>query len=56
MSAQKTPKYRHHGNPVMAAALAELRRSNAAGPHLDRRTRRARTRADAARAAVRDQA
>jgi hypothetical protein len=41
-------------NPAYAQAMAELRRSNAAGTHADRRTRRARTRADAKRRALQD--
>ena len=37
-----------------ARALAELRRSSAAGTHADRRTRRRRTRQAARRAAIRE--
>jgi len=55
MSARKSPKYHHHGNPALAAAMRGLRLSNAASPHLDRRTRRTRTRADAKRASLDDQ-
>jgi hypothetical protein len=43
-------------NPELAFALAELRRSNAAGNHLDRRTRRLRARGAAASRAIRDSA
>lgn len=32
------------GNPELAAAMRDLRRSNAAGTHQDRRTRRNRSR------------
>lgn len=40
----KTRKYQPHANPVLAEAMRELRRSNAAGTHADRRTRRNRSR------------
>ena len=43
------------GNELYAAAMRELRRSNAAVKHLDRRTRRARTRQLQTRRSVRDQ-
>ena len=43
------------GNSAYAAAMRELRRSNAAVKHLDRRTRRARTRQTQTRRAVREQ-
>lgn len=42
-------------NPAMAAAMRDLRRSNAAGTHADKRTRRQRSRADARRASIREQ-
>lgn len=42
MSKQK--KFEPIANPVYAKAIAELRRSNASGTHLDKRTRRVRTR------------
>lgn len=38
-------KYEHPANPDRNKAMVELRRSNAAGTHQDRRSRRARTRA-----------
>lgn len=43
-------------NPEMAAAMRGLRSSNAAGTHADKRTRRARTRSAALRAALRSDA
>ena len=51
-------KHRHNphiwANPDRARADAERRRSNAAGPHLLRTTRRKRTRTGARTAAIRD--
>jgi hypothetical protein len=47
-------KHRGTENPQYARDMVELRRSNAAGTHADKRTRRARTRSDAKRAAIRD--
>ncbi len=41
----KQPKHQPVANPEYARAIAELRRSNAAGTHADKRARRARTRA-----------
>lgn len=40
----KNRKYKNIANPERAKAMQELRRSNAAGTHLDKRTKRARTR------------
>jgi hypothetical protein len=40
----RTKKYRPTANPAMAEAMREIRRSNASGTHLDKRTRRQRTR------------
>jgi hypothetical protein len=42
-------------NEELAAAMQEKRRSNAAGTHEDRRTKRDRSRADQKRNAIRDQ-
>lgn len=42
------------GNRQMMAAFQGLRMSNAAGTHLDKRTKRARTRADQKRRAVKE--
>lgn len=42
-------------NPKYAREIAELRRSNAAGIHLDRRTRRNRSRSANRTRAIRDQ-
>lgn len=39
-------------NKPYAKAMGELRRSNASGVHADRRTKRARSRADAKRKAI----
>jgi hypothetical protein len=41
-------------DPLRAEAARERRKSNAAQPHLDSRTQRQRTRADARRFAIRD--
>lgn len=43
-----------HEPTAQYRAMQELRRSSAASPHKDSRTKRARTRAAAKRAAVRD--
>lgn len=48
------PKYRHHANPKLAEGLALLARSNAAGSHGDRRTKRNRDRSSQRRRAIRD--
>jgi len=42
-------------NPERAKAMAELRRSNAAGTHADKRTKRARTRNAQIRKALREE-
>lgn len=47
--------HRNIANPQMAAAMRGLRASSAASPHQDRRTRRARTRADSLKKELRDQ-
>jgi hypothetical protein len=55
MPKQKKPeKYRAVANPVRAREMHELRSSNAAGTHLDKRTRRIRTRSVSVRKAIRD--
>jgi hypothetical protein len=41
---EKNRKYKGIENPRYAREIAELRRSNASGIHLDKRTKRARTR------------
>lgn len=46
--------YKGIKNPKYAREIAELRRSNAAGEHEDKRTKRARTRSNAERKAIRD--
>jgi hypothetical protein len=43
-----------HRNEDLYRAMQEKRRSSAASPHADRRTRRQRTRADAKRRAIRE--
>jgi hypothetical protein len=48
-------KYRGTPNPELHKAMQELRRSSAAQPHQDRRTKRARSRADKLRKAIEDQ-
>lgn len=47
-------KYRGVPNPELHKAMHGLRSSSAAQPHQDRRTRKARTRADAKRKAIED--
>jgi hypothetical protein len=44
ISMEKNRKYKGIENPKYAREIAELRRSNASGTHLDKRTKRARTR------------
>lgn len=59
MSKKKPPRRRAAwepvANPDLADAMRELRRSSAAGPHGDRRTKRLRDRAAIRRAAVAEQ-
>jgi len=50
----KQKKYRGIANPAYALAMVELRRSNASGTHADKRTKRARTRADSRKKAIED--
>lgn len=40
----KTKKFKPTANPAYAEGMREIRKSNASGTHLDRRTRRQRTR------------
>lgn len=51
----KASKFKPTANPALAAGMAELRRSNAAGVHEDKRTRRARTRGASLRKDLKDQ-
>lgn len=44
MKKNSPKKYKPTANPAMAEAMRELRRSGASGTHLDKRTRRNRTR------------
>lgn len=56
MSTRTKPrKHRGIANPGYARDMAELRRSNAAGTHGDRRTKRARDRGARRRRAIADQ-
>lgn len=48
----KNSKYKPTANPEMAKAMQEIRRSGASGQHLDKRTRRQRTRQSAAYRAI----
>jgi hypothetical protein len=50
----RTVKHRGVANPRYAREMHELRSSGAAGTHLDKRTRRSRTRATVVRKAIRD--
>lgn len=54
--APEAAKFKPTANPAYAQGIAEIRRSNAAGTHEDRRTRRARSRSDAKRRALGEQA
>ncbi len=51
---KRKPSYQPSANPKLAAGLAALRYGNAAGFHLDRRTRRRRARGQGNRAAISD--
>jgi hypothetical protein len=55
MKKDKPKKYKPTANPAMAEAMREIRRSNASGTHLDRRTRRQRTRQSSIYNAIIDQ-
>lgn len=48
-------KYRGNANPEMHKAMHGLRSSSAAQPHQDKRTKRARTRADKLKKALEEQ-
>lgn len=52
---KKPQKFKPVRNEELASAMRELRKSSASAPHEDRRTRRARSRADAKRRALREQ-
>jgi hypothetical protein len=55
MNTQKKPvKHKGIENPRYAREMHELRSSNAAGTHLDKRTRRIRTRQASTRKAIAD--
>jgi hypothetical protein len=54
MSNQKKVKHKGIANPRYAREMHELRSSNAAGTHLDKRTRRVRTRQASTRKAIAD--
>lgn len=54
MAQKKAPKFRHWGNPKLAAAMRELRRSSAAQPHQDKRPDRGGSRQAAKRKAIND--
>lgn len=51
----RTKKYKPTANPAMAEAMREIRRSGASGTHLDKRTRRQRTRQSSIYRAIIDQ-
>lgn len=53
-SMKKDSKYRGIENPKYAREIAELRRSGASGIHLDKRTKRNRTRQSQLRTAIRE--
>lgn len=55
MSKATKSTYRPTANPIRNAAMIELRRSGAAGSHLDSRSRRARTRSASLSRAISDQ-
>jgi hypothetical protein len=48
-------KSHKHSNPELAAAMRDLRKSNAAQPHEDRRTKRARSRQAQKQKAIKEQ-
>ena len=53
-SMPKSEKHKGIENPKYAREIAELRRSNAAGTHEDKRTKRARTRSSSEAKAIKD--
>ena len=52
---KKDSKYKPTANPAYAEGMREIRRSNKAGTHLDKRTRRQRTRQSSIYRAILDQ-
>jgi hypothetical protein len=50
----KSEKHKGIENPKYAREIAELRRSNAAGTHEDKRTKRTRTRSSSEAKAIKD--
>lgn len=46
--------YRHHANPALSQGLHEIARSGAAGTHLDKRTKRNRSRSAQRTNAIKD--
>lgn len=50
----RTKKYKPTANPAYAEGMREIRKSNASGTHLDKRTRRQRTRQSAIHRAILD--
>lgn len=55
ISMEKDRKYRGIANPKYAREIHELRRSGAAGTHLDKRTKRNRTRQSQLRNAMKEE-
>lgn len=54
MKKDRTNKYKPTANPAYAEGMREIRKSNASGTHLDKRTRRQRTRQSAIYRAILD--
>lgn len=54
MSSKKPRQSYRSANPAYAEGMRQIRRSNAAGTHEDKRTRRRRTRSSAQAAAIKD--
>ena len=52
---KKKIKFQATANPAYAEGMREIRKSNASGTHLDKRTRRQRTRQSATYRAILDQ-
>ena len=52
---KKKIKFKATANPAYAEGMREIRKSNASGTHLDKRTRRQRTRQSATYRAIIDQ-
>jgi hypothetical protein len=55
MKKDRTNKYKPTANPAYAEGMREIRKSNASGTHLDKRTRRQRTRQSAIHHAIIEQ-